>query len=600
MAVCNVFNRLENNTGNFLMFSQYVEDLTRESTQSVFYRVTPSKFIAANIDYSEYNDEHLVRELQNRFENGCAVCRKNMESSWTPSTSSNLFWRTIFDMGLFTSTDGSYLNEVKYIGDINLQSYNEHDGLGYSEIYCYIPNEACESKIQYVNNEPYGTEYKSDLIIEGYRPEEIDGRGIIGEILNYYPETVSYFPWDVDSLDVKKVDSDNFNINTIIVLYDVVTKVDNGTEVLYKNIPLGIYFTGVIKNGIMTNTITKYVSNKDIFGAGTSYGLRICSRFTVTPNQDNIKVLDVTVDNDNYSAICQVMSQMAISQNKMDEILAKVQSNNNAEKELLAIFKNSRTNVPYIKVINDTSYWFVNGRNLGPVLGDIDCECVPYEDQEIIDMLNRSISLILNVQASNVDGDKVFDYSVDGPQTIYINWELLLNDKITVPEELTLNGISLDKNITHYMVENVYETTTYNISAKKENLIADNSDTVYFVWPTYFGMLPCDNCSEGKSHNFIPSESNIKNLTKNVKTSKVQDYNYTNKTRENGETDHVVLAYPASFGPLISILDDYSYEYLHDFIKHDVKFTFDGREVDYYVYVDKFPAEVENFTLKFK
>ena len=53
MAVCNIFNKLSKNTGNFLTFSQYSEDLTKGATQYEAYRVVPSKFIVMDVDYNK-------------------------------------------------------------------------------------------------------------------------------------------------------------------------------------------------------------------------------------------------------------------------------------------------------------------------------------------------------------------------------------------------------------------------------------------------------------------------------------------------------------------------------------------------------------------
>jgi hypothetical protein len=602
MAVCNIFKELKNNTGTFLMFSQYVEDLTRESTQSVYYHVTPSKFIALDVDYKDHNNDSVPRQLQNLFENGCAVCRKDMSDKWTPAASSNLFWNALWDMGIINDNDG-YVDEIKYVGDINIQSYNEHDGMGYSEIYCYIPNDAGEYKYQYsINNKTSEDNiYTSQYSIEGYNVNELAGWALIGEFLNYYPQKITTFPWDNNALEYKSINSNLFNINTLILLYDVVTKTESGAEVIYKNIPLGIYFTGILEDGKMTNNITKYVSNDDIFGTGTGYGLRICSRFTVTPNQDNIKTVEITLDNDNYSAISQVMSQMSISQNKMDEILTKVQSNTSAEKELLAMFKNSRTNIPYIKTIDGVNYWFINGRNIGPVLGEIDCECIPYTTEEILSMLNSSKVFTLILSALNDEGRNIFDYSVDGPQNINVMWQILYDNEIVKPEELTLNNQIIDNKLNGIVMKDVYDTTTYFVNAKYDGLEAKDNSTVYFVWPTFFGMLPCDEtCGDGSYHNFEPSEDDVKKLDKYIYNSKNNKYTYTNLTNENGETDHVVLAYPKSFGPLNSILDNHGYEYIMDFNVYEKVYNFNGNSVPYYVYVDKVPTEVKVFTLSFK
>lgn len=599
MAVCNIFNRIKNTTGTFLMFSQYVEDLTRESTQSVYYRITPSKFIASELNFKDHNNDSIPRDLQNKFENGCAVCRKEMENSWVPTNSSNIFWHALFDMGLLSLSENNTINEIKYVGDINLQSYNEHDGVGYSEIYCYIPNESKQYNYSCIIGEDSSV-FESGDVIEGYKADDLDAWTVIGDKLYYYPDKFYNFSWEDDILDTKELNTNKYDINSIIVLYDIKTKTETGAEILYKNIPMGIYFTGLIDDDVMSNKITKYIYNEDIFGAGTSYGLRICTRFTVTPNQDNIKVLDVTVDNDNYSAISQVMSQLSISQNKMDEILTKVQANTSAEKELLAIFKNSRTNVPYVKNINGTSYWFVNGRNVGSILGDIEYEYIPYEKEEILEMLRKTASLFVKIMASDDEGNTIFDLSENEKSNIIVQWEVLFNNTETIPDELTINNIHFETNITNTIMSDVNETTVYSINAKKEGLSADASATVYFVYPTYFGTLPDDHtCGDDYIHNFNPEEEEIKKLTKYINISRKHEYEYSNVAKENGNIDHVVLAYPKMFESAMSILDAYNYDYLEDFHVYEKTFTFNGTPVEYLVYVDKTPAEVTDFKLKF-
>ena len=50
---------------------------------------------------------------------------------------------------------------------------------------------------------------------------------------------------------------------------------------------------------------------------------------------------------------------------QMQEMLEEIYKLHQVPKEMLAIFKNSRVNVPYIKEVDGVSYWFVNGRCLG-------------------------------------------------------------------------------------------------------------------------------------------------------------------------------------------------------------------------------------------
>ena len=309
MAVCNIFEPLKKETGTFLTFSQYTEDLTREHAEGREYRVVPSKFVAFDIDYSDQEkfDNYLTTTyLQHNFENGCAIYRTEMGDDWTPEFSKNLFWGMFFDK--FSSKQ-----DLRYIGDINLQSYNEWDGMGYSEIYCYIPNEGCEMKCDVVCSNGFETKTISNgSTIEGYTPDEIGVRAVLTVDVTYKVKDTYKFE------NITNVDSKSFNINTIVLLYDVYT----GDEKLYDSIPLGIYFTGLIDGG-MTNQITKYVSNEDIYNSGTSYGLRICSRYIVSPGEDKYIVKDVSVEDNNYGDLSRVLSQLSISQTKMDEVVNK-------------------------------------------------------------------------------------------------------------------------------------------------------------------------------------------------------------------------------------------------------------------------------------
>ena len=161
-----------------------------------------------------------------------------------------------------------------------------------------------------------------------------------------------------------------FKFNTVIVFYDIIV----GDKEEYTNIPLGMFVTGLISDGKMDNEVTKYVSNEDIYGAGTSYGLRICNRFVVSPNGTEIKYdTDISSGEDEmFPALAQVMSAMTDSQSKMDEVISNLHEYQDGIKEHLAQFKNSRVNIPYILYVNDIPYWFINGRNTGvKVWGDL-------------------------------------------------------------------------------------------------------------------------------------------------------------------------------------------------------------------------------------
>ena len=88
MAICNLFNRLDKNSGNFMLFSQYVEDITHNYAEGENWKVIPSRFVALDINYNAINkslvmpngenlNEGIPKYIQNCFENACAYGREH-------------------------------------------------------------------------------------------------------------------------------------------------------------------------------------------------------------------------------------------------------------------------------------------------------------------------------------------------------------------------------------------------------------------------------------------------------------------------------------------------------------------------------------------
>ena len=75
----------------------------------------------------------------------------------------------------------------------------------------------------------------------------------------------------------------------------------------------------------MTNEATKYVSTS--YDTGTSYGLRICTRFSVMPNGRINSDSDITTDNSGYSNLCQVMTAMSENLSQMMNISSNAVNN---------------------------------------------------------------------------------------------------------------------------------------------------------------------------------------------------------------------------------------------------------------------------------
>lgn len=358
MAVCNIFNKLKNTTGTFLTFSQYMEDLTMAKSSNGTYKVIPSKFVAIEYKEPTYDDITFPQLFTEYLENGIAVYKNEEDGKYSSNIRDifkSLFWDTI--QSKLSIPDDC----IHYIGDINIQSYNEVDGMGYSEIYCHIPNEApkVNYKLTYEEIEGLGVltatqfdENRNHTYLEGFEnqpPYELhDSYTYLGNRKYTFTET-----------SINKGVS-KYNINLVIVLYNVITD----TQII-EDIPLGIYITGLIDNGTIGNTITKYVSDDSVYNAGTSYGLRICSRYIASSIKDKITVKETQVTDDNYIQLSKALSEMSISQTKMDEIVNNMANYDKNIKETLANIKNNQVNVPYIREYSGEQHWFVNGKDMG-------------------------------------------------------------------------------------------------------------------------------------------------------------------------------------------------------------------------------------------
>lgn len=393
MAVCNLFNNLTNVSGNFLLFSQYVEDITRNYTESENYKVIPTRFVACNIDYSKVDIPYSLqlnigvpKYFQNIFENGCAYLRNKSGFKWTPEISKNLFWNSMFE-GKFLhveehdSNNVSIIPEVVYYDDINMHSYNEHKGMGYGEIYCYIPTSAQKEKCQVITTSMLENRVCDNTNTSNVLVGQNESFDITEYPQNYYYQRDYRMEFDDSTLAKLQPYADSkYNINTIILLYSIYTKLNDSWEPLHEYIPMGIYFNGMFDKHNLTNEVTKHVTTT--YGYGTSYGLRICTRFSALPNGAIMSSADTVVDDSDYANICQLMTAMNENLSKMFEVTKSAINTTQDYKETLSIIKNNRTNVPYIHEVNGKDFWFVNGRVVSAVDGDKSC-CNEYSSETI-------------------------------------------------------------------------------------------------------------------------------------------------------------------------------------------------------------------------
>lgn len=400
MAVCNIFSPLSNPTGNFLMFSNYTDDMNRYRVQDSKYRVAPSKFYAVDVDFAnvvktaKIPGETLNTEIpmlfQNMYENWIAFSKNNPDRGLElykklilfgdnnineTEYRKRLFWSFLHRCGFIKrASSDSDVSNIKYSGEISLESYDNHGGEGYGEIVCHIPSES-----SLIN-------YHADFeILDGYINIVGDGgdsggiQGNNGRIEGYsddddIPISGILTARDarmtaVDSTDIvtkeEPADSstshkfNSYKFNMVIVYYDI--KQDG--VVIESDIPMGVYFVGNFEDGntTMSNEKTIYIQNKDVFGASTTYSLRICTRYTVNPNGYGVDT-DIEVDPNDKANISILLSKMADNIDTMNEVLKSAHKENSMNKDLYNIFKAGQVNVPYIKVIGNNTYWFVNGK----------------------------------------------------------------------------------------------------------------------------------------------------------------------------------------------------------------------------------------------
>lgn len=391
MAVCNIFNNLTENTNSFLLFSQYTDDLNKMTTSPALYRVVPSKFIVLKLE----NLSDLPNILMKDYENGVAYIKQN-QTDYDVNISKNLFWNTLFSKKILNTTatenTPSTISEIKYCGSIDIQSFEQQNGMGYSEIYCWIPNDAKETsyEVSYLGDSQQVV--FTDKWLCGFTEQDqanttID-LSVSGEII-YLPDRqwIMAFEDDLDNQGVTSntVDSNMFDFNSIIVLYNIEYLNSDGTiGTLYSDIPMGIWICN------QADSIKKFVSNEDIYNQGTSYGLRILSRFTPTPNNDTIKNVDINLESgEDLAGYSRVMSGFADINSQISALLKDMYNYYQTPKELLAIFKNSRVNVPYIKYIDNIPYWFVNGRCLNIKATGDESSILPASETDIMNTINK-------------------------------------------------------------------------------------------------------------------------------------------------------------------------------------------------------------------
>ena len=380
--VTNIFKPFDNPTGNFIMFSPYTNALAEASIDSG-YKVRPSRFICMNITPQQISNfqtglnpdnrswrpkQYVPRFFQNIIEGGATAWDNDDDKdqlSYQQFSINLLGW---FKRVLHNGTPN--WNSLVYDGDINLISSKD----GFADIILDIPSGSgsktykLKNDIQFspidVNMNDGGNKY----YIYGWGNNDgLDLSPVTGATTSVYSmtsapaETESV--WDENVFNITPTNS-NFTFNSILILFDVE---NNDGDIIENDIPMGMYFTGDIDDNSkkINNPVTIYTSNPSAYGAGSGWSLRICTKFSPTP-QGKVTINEIAVEPGSVDTnIAALLSANAETLKTINEFSQNMWINSQSYRDLLNIFKTGRTNVPYAKVVNGAGYWFVNGRNTG-------------------------------------------------------------------------------------------------------------------------------------------------------------------------------------------------------------------------------------------
>lgn len=402
-SICNIFSPIDKTNGNFLLFSQYVGDVSRSVIDSNW-RVRPSKFVCMDFDetiQTKARDLTLLLEggdvtnyipayFQNIFENGISAL-KNENISISPFNFSIGFIDKLAELtttGSAVNLSINLQNYVKYIGNIDLESWED----GFADIVLDINSGAkpvtatlaeyigetavptnyfqfsglCCGYYMYENehsdqdNKYYiqGWKNKNDIPIKGVVSENGNiGAGVGDDWTNPWSTIVS--PFD-QLIQITESEDTSFTFNTIIIFYDIVD--DNG-GIIHAGVPMGIYFTGAGEADGIGSSITIQTSSETAYGAGSGWSLRICTKFSPTP-YGNLQVEQVALESGSITkSLSTLLSATAEAIKAVNEFNINSVVGIQTLKELYGNFKNNKTNVPYPKEVGGLKYWFVNGRN---------------------------------------------------------------------------------------------------------------------------------------------------------------------------------------------------------------------------------------------
>lgn len=264
----------------------------------------------------------------------------------------------------------------------------------------------------------------------------------------------------------------------------------------------------------------------------------------------------------------------AVKQSSLDELDTKLTTSINNIEDELTFTKETGTTVELGGIKKGTTF---NDRKLIDIINDL---LYPYVAFSITGLSlspnnggtfekGSSITITGSTTLLNLGSEPIVKVSIfDGDTKLGEKIEGLTGNNISIPIDLTIFD---------------YKTLKTEVEDKHGTKLSRNSGAFNFVYPFYYGSL-----KEG-----VLDGDSIKKLTKIVegKWNKKFSYTHSNKC--------AVIAYPASYGNLKSMIDPNNFDITGTFTKHEVVITgLDKTEVKYFVYTNS-PSTLDNFAISF-
>lgn len=214
------------------------------------------------------------------------------------------------------------LGDLVGVGDINLAQTETSGGQVYSEVFVQVDPENLPKQYLYLPNKPIP-----------------DNETIINRLFGSQPQPTSN-GW--------------MEFNTIVILYNVYRKAESETlqdMILKRDFPMAIVELPEMQALRTTNNL----------GGVTTWSTKVLTRVT----SKNSKL--PSTDSDIHT-LGRLLTEMGRLQKKMDQIVSSRVTDYSSFKAYLDKFRNEQSiNVPYIVA----GRWFVNGKDIGPVVDDL-------------------------------------------------------------------------------------------------------------------------------------------------------------------------------------------------------------------------------------